>query len=425
MNSAVELPYGRGVVTFTGDDVQFSVITARDAAETPLTDLAIGTALDSPIGSPPLDEIIDSDDSVLFVVSDATRATGSAQVVNLLVRRLLQIGVSPSLMAVIFATGIHRRVSEQEKAELLTPFIVQRLKIIEHDAYDSSRLSSFGETETGIAVELSSALREYSRTIVLGGINFHYFAGFTGGRKSICPGLASAQTIEATHMLALDFETGARKAGVGTALLDGNAVHEECDRVAELVDPAFSVNTIVGPQKRIVNLFCGDWRVAHRAACEHYLEQHSINIPARRDVVIASCGGSPYDINLIQAHKALDMASYACKDGGTIVLLAECVDGLGRPDFMKWFDSADSRALAERLRNEYEVNGQTSWALLRKAETYRVHLISQLPDEQVRRMRMIPARSLADVLEGLGNKSGFIMPRGAAVLPRVADTKWN
>jgi len=425
MNSAVELPYGRGVVTFTGDDVQFSVITARDAAETPLTDLAIGTALDSPIGSPPLDEIIDSDDSVLFVVSDATRATGSAQVVNLLVRRLLQIGVSPSLMAVIFATGIHRRVSEQEKAELLTPFIVQRLKIIEHDAYDSSRLSSFGETETGIAVELSSALREYSRTIVLGGINFHYFAGFTGGRKSICPGLASAQTIEATHMLALDFETGARKAGVGTALLDGNAVHEECDRVAELVDPAFSVNTIVGPQKRIVNLFCGDWRVAHRAACEHYLEQHSINIPARRDVVIASCGGSPYDINLIQAHKALDMASYACKDGGTIVLLAECVEGLGRPDFMKWFDSADSRALAERLRNEYEVNGQTAWALLRKAETYRVHLISQLPDEQVRRMRMIPARSLADVLEGLGNKSGFIMPRGAAVLPRVADTKWN
>jgi nickel-dependent lactate racemase len=226
-------------------------------------------------------------------------------------------------------------------------------------------------------------------------------------------------------MLALDFETGARKAGVGTALLDGNAVHEECDRVAELVDPAFSVNTIVGPQKRIVNLFCGDWRVAHRAACEHYLEQHSINIPARRDVVIASCGGSPYDINLIQAHKALDMASYACKDGGTIVLLAECVEGLGRPDFMKWFDSADSRALAERLRNEYEVNGQTAWALLRKAETYRVHLISQLPDEQVRRMRMIPARSLADVLEGLGNKSGFIMPRGAAVLPRVADTKWN
>lgn len=425
MISAAELPYGRGVVTFTCDDGQFSTITGQTTSETPLTDLAIGEAFDSPIGSPPLDEIIDSDDSVLLVVSDATRATGSAQVVNLLVRRLVQIGVSPARIAVIFATGIHRRVNEREKVELLTPFIVQRLKIIEHDAYDPARLSSFGETESGVAVELGSALREYARVIVIGGINFHYFAGFTGGRKSICPGLASAKTIEATHKLALDFETGARRAGVGTALLDGNAVHEECDRVAELVSPAFSVNTIVGPQKRIVNLFCGDWRVAHRAACQHYLEKHSVNIAGKRDVVIASCGGSPYDINLIQAHKALDMASYACKDGGTIVLLAECVDGLGRPDFMKWFDSADARALAQRLRNEYEVNGQTAWALLRKAETYRVLLISQLPDEQVKRMRMLPARSLDEALAGVRAASGYIMPRGATVLPRVEDTKWN
>jgi nickel-dependent lactate racemase len=413
------------VVSFDYDDGQFSILSGHEKTETPMTDLAIGEALDSPIGSPPLDEIIDSDDSVLLVVSDATRATGTAQVVNALVRRLVQIGVSPSRMAVIFATGIHRRVTEQEQVELLTPFIVQRLKIIEHDAYDSAKLSSFGQTESGVEVELSSALREYSRVIVVGGINFHYFAGFTGGRKSICPGLASAKTIEATHMLALDFETGTRKAGVGTALLDGNAVHEECDRVAQLVDPAFGVNTIVGPKKRVVEMFCGDWRVAHSAACATYLDQHSVNLPAKRDVVVASCGGSPYDINLIQAHKALDMASYACKDGGTIVLLAECVDGLGRPDFMKWFDSADSRALAERLRTEYEVNGQTAWALLRKAETNRVHLISQLPDDEVKRMRMIPARSISEALEDVAGKSGFIMPRGAAVLPRIENTEWK
>jgi nickel-dependent lactate racemase len=305
----------------------------------------------------------------------------------------------------------------------LTPFIVQRLKIIEHDAYDPSKLVSFGKTENGVEVELSSALREYSRVIVISGINFHYFAGFTGGRKSICPGLASAKTIEATHMLALDFETGGRKAGVGTALLDGNAVHEECDRVAQLISPAFGINAIVNSHKRAVDLFCGDLRAAHRAACENYLARHSVPIPAKRDLVIASCGGFPYDINLIQAHKALDMASYACNDGGTIVLLAQCADGLGRPDFMKWFDSANARALADRLRTGYEVNGQTAWALLTKAERYRVYLISELPDEQVRQMRLIPARSLAEVLEGARNETGFIMPRGAAVLPRIE--KWN
>src|SRR5204862_4610665 len=110
-----------------------------------------------------------------------------------------------------------------------------------------------------------------SRVIVIGGINFHYFAGFTGGRKSICPGLASAKTIEATHVLALDFETGGRKAGVATGLLDGNAVHEECERIAALAGPAFGINTIVSEQKRAVKLFCGDLRLAHRAACDWYL----------------------------------------------------------------------------------------------------------------------------------------------------------
>jgi nickel-dependent lactate racemase len=208
-------------------------------------------------------------------------------------------------------------------------------------------------------------------------------------------------------------------------LLDGNAVHEECERIAALVEPAFGINAIVDQQKRAVKLFCGDWQHAHRAACEYYLAHRSEWIFEKRDLVIASCGGFPYDINLIQAHKALDMAAYACNDGGTIVLLAECRDGLGRPDFLKWFDSADSRALADRLRNEYEVNGQTAWALMVKAQRYRVCLVSELPDEQVEQMRMTPARSLAEALKGAGNRNGFVLPRGAAVLPIVRDGPWN
>jgi nickel-dependent lactate racemase len=424
-STSIDLLYGRGAVNFSWDADRFAVVGGDSTTEQPLTDFEVGAAFDAPIGSPPLDEIIDSDDSVLIVVSDATRPTASAQIVNLLMRRLVAIGVSPARMAVIFATGIHRRVTEQEKLELLTPFIVQRVKILEHDAYDPAKLVSFGTTNSGVAVELSSALRDYSRVILTGGINFHYFAGLTGGRKSICPGLASAETIKATHMLALDFETGGRKAGVGTGLLDGNAVHEECERIAALVEPAFGINAIVDQQKRAVKLFCGDWQHAHRAACEYYLAHRSEWIFEKRDLVIASCGGFPYDINLIQAHKALDMAAYACNDGGTIVLLAECRDGLGRPDFLKWFDSADSRALADRLRNEYEVNGQTAWALMVKAQRYRVCLVSELPDKQVEQMRMTPARSLAEALKGAGNRNGFVLPRGAAVLPIVRDGPWN
>ena len=414
----IELAYGRGAIEFDFDEERFELIN-RFSHESPLSDFEIGAAFDDPIASPPIDEIVSSDDSVLIVVSDATRATASAQVVNLLVRRLVQVGVSPSRMAVIFATGIHRPVTEKEKVELLTPFIVQRLQITQHDAYDQNRLSTLGTTQSGVTVEVNSALREFSRVILTGGITFHYFAGFTGGRKSICPGLASAKTIEATHMLALDFDTGGRRAGVQTGRLDGNAVHEECERVASLIAPAFSVNTIVDETKSALKVFCGDWRLAHRAACDYYLQQYSVAVSEKRNIVIASCGGFPHDINLIQAHKALDMAALACNDGGTIILLAECSDGLGRADFLKWFDERDSQALATRLVNGYEVNGQTAWALVTKAERYRVCLVSELPPEDVLRMRMIPVRTISEALEQAGSGDGFIMPRGAAVLPRI------
>jgi len=415
----IELAYGRGSVEFGFDQSRFSVIRASADPQSPLSDFEVGKAFDSSIGSPPLDEIISSDDSVLIVVSDATRATASAQIVNLLVRRLVQTGVSAANIAIIFATGIHRRVSEQEKAELLTPFVAQRLRILEHDAYDSGKLTTIGKTDNGVTVEVNRVLKEFSRVIVTGGVTFHYFAGFTGGRKSICPGLASAKTIEATHMLALDFEHGGRKAGVCAGSLDGNAVHEECERVASLVAPAFGFNTIVDEQKRAIKLFCGDLRLAHRAACDYYLDQHSVAIPAKRDIVIVSCGGFPHDINLIQAHKALDMAALACKDGGTIILLAECSDGLGRVDFLKWFAENDSRALEARLLNGYEVNGQTAWALLTKAERHRVCLISELPSDEVKRMRMVPVKTISEALEYAGGGDGFIMARGAALLPQV------
>ena len=418
----IELGYGRRSLEFSFDDARFSVLTADHIPTAPLKDYEVGDAIDDPIASPPIDELVSSDDSVLIVVSDATRATGSAQIVNLLSRRLIQAGVSPARMAVIFATGIHRPVTEQEKIELLTPFIVQRLRILTHDAYDQSKLSTFGKTETGVTVELNSALKEFSRVFLTGGITFHYFAGFTGGRKSICPGLASAKTIEATHMLALNFETGGRRDGVRAGALEGNAVHEECERIASLVAPAFSLNTIVNENKQAAKLFAGDWRVAHRAACDYYLDRYSARIPSKRDVVIVSCGGFPHDINLIQAHKALDMAALACNDGGTIILVAECSDGLGRPDFLKWFEESNARALAARLVNGYEVNGQTAWALLTKAERFRVCLVSQLPPDDVRRMRMVPVRTIDEALEHAGSGDGFIMPRGAALLPQIEAT---
>ena len=416
----IELGYGKNLLSLTFDQDRFQVLTGNLQDNRPLTDVEIGDALNAPIQSLPLEDLFPPGDSVLIVVSDATRATASAQILNLLVRRLIQIGVSPADLAIIFATGIHRPVTPAEKIELLTPFIAQRVKTIDHDAYDASQMVWLGTTDRGTPVEVNRALRDFSHTVITGAIGFHYVAGFTGGRKSICPGLASARTIEATHMLALDFETGGRRAGVGTGLLTGNAVHEECERVAALIDPCFCINSVVDERGRAVSIYAGEWHAAHGRGCSEYLASHSVKIDEKREVVIASCGGSPHDINLIQAHKALDMAAHACSDGGTIVLLAECGDGLGHPTFLKWFEEQDSRALEARLRNDYEVNGQTAWSLLTKAERYRIFLISNLTDGEVERMHMIPFRSLDEALAKLHpNVEGYILPRGAALLPRA------
>ncbi|HKO98995.1 MAG TPA: nickel-dependent lactate racemase [Pyrinomonadaceae bacterium] len=415
----IQLAYGTTAVGFSFDAARYQVLTPNQVDQTPLSDLEIGETFDNPIDCRPLDELFSSGDSVLIVVSDATRATASAQVINLLVRRLIAVGVSPADLAIIFATGLHRPVTEAEKRVLLTPFIAQRIKTLDHDPNDASNMVVIGETQRGTPVELNRALRDYSRVVITGAIGFHYFAGFTGGRKSICPGLASARTIKATHMLALDFETGKRRVGVDTALMQGNAVHEECELIASMIAPSLGINAVVDEQGRAVRVYSGHWRESHAIGCREYLIEHSVSIDARREVVIVSCGGSPYDLNLIQAHKALEMASHACVDGGDIILLSECVDGLGRSDFLKWFEIGDSADLASHLRSAYEVNGQTAWSLLSKAERFHVHLVSTLPDETVRRMHMIPSRSLAEALMKTDHARGYVMPRGAAVLPRL------
>jgi nickel-dependent lactate racemase len=417
----IKLGYGRDSLSFTYTEARYRVLAESETlTEAALSDAEIGDAIDAPIGSPALEDIISPQESVLVVVSDATRASASAQIVNLLVRRLVQAGVAPRDINIIFATGIHRAVTTAEKIDLLTPFVVQRIRTLEHDAYDASRHVQLGVTARGTPVEVNRALKSHAHVILTGAVGFHYFAGFTGGRKAICPGLASARTVEATHMLALDFERGGRRAGVGTGLLDGNAVHEECERVAGMIAPSFLINAVVDARGRAVRVYAGDWRAAHRQACLEYANNHSVKIDAQREVVIASCGGAPYDINLIQAHKTLEMAAHACVEGGAIILMAECADGLGRADFLKWFEAENALSLEARLREHYEVNGQTAWSLLVKAEKFRVHLVSKLADADVRRMRMIPARSIDEAVAQVSKEAeGYIMPRGASLLPVI------
>ena len=421
----IELRYGKTRIPFSYDENQFEILGSEKRLA-PLTDAEIGERLDNPTASKPLEEIIGEGESVLVVVPDATRQTACASVVNLLVRRLIANGTMPFNIRVIFATGIHRKVTTDEKRELLTPFIFQRITTLDHNAKDLMQIAGLGSKQFvnlgetgGVPLELNRALTEHDHVILVGGITFHYFAGFTGGRKLICPGLASAATISATHALAFDCRTKSRRAGVGTGLLDGNAVHEAFMEASGKINPSFSINTITNDNGEATAIFGGDWREAHRAGCEFYASGHTIEIAEKRDLVIVSCGGAPFDLNMIQAQKALEMAALACHDGGTIIFLAECADGLGRDDFLNWFEAENSKELAENLCVGYQVNGQTAWSLLRKAERFNIRIITSLPENETRRMRLHKLDlSRAPLAAIAGGEKGYIIPFGAKYLIR-------
>ena len=408
------LGYGNGSAAMSFAESEYSLLAADVSDLKPLTDLQISAAFDEPVDSPPLEEIVADAETVLIVVPDATRSTASPQIVNLLVRRLIAAGIQPFNIRIIFATGLHRAVTAAEKKQILGSFIDQRIKTLDHHARDLMQIVDLGETGRGIPIQLNRALLEHDRVIIVGGVTFHYFAGFTGGRKLVCPGLASSKTINETHKLAFDFDKKMRREGVGTGRLEGNAVHEAFVEIVEKIAPAFSLQTIVDEQGRAIKVFAGHWKSSHLAACDFYAKTYSLSVPEKRSKVIVSCGGAPYDTNVIQAHKALLMAAEVCEKGGTIVWLAECKDGLGRDDFLNWFDAANSSELADRLSEKYQVYGQTAWSLMSVMEDHRVIMVTDLPEEITRRLRVQTARTLDDAMSQLDrDKPGYIVPYGA------------
>ena len=408
----IHLRYGRGEIPFEYDDGCFDILGAA-VAKSSLSDAEIGERFDAPIDSSRLEEIIKPGESVLIVVPDATRQTACGQIINLIVRRLISNGTMPFDIRIIFATGIHRKVTEAEKIAILSPFIAQRIKTLDHDPRDLMQIVRLGVTSGGIPIELNRTLVEHNHVVLIGGVTFHYFAGFTGGRKLVCPGLASAKTVAGTHKLAFDSTTLSRRTGVDTGLLAGNAVNEAFMEAVAKVDPCFAISTIVNDAGEAIDLFCGNWITSHQAACETYAGEHTIKIAKKRDLVIASSGGFPHDINMIQAYKTLEAASKACNDGGTIILLAECADGLGRDDFLNWFDAENSKALAANLCEKYQVNGQTAWSLLRTAERFEIKIITDLEKSQTEKMRLKKA-DVAKISSLVNTEaSGYIILNGA------------
>ncbi|HEX8474333.1 MAG TPA: nickel-dependent lactate racemase [Pyrinomonadaceae bacterium] len=416
----ISLGYGSKNYSFRYDPQRFEVVAPHDAATEASSDAALDAALSNPINSRPLEEIVDPTDKVVIVVPDATRAAGVERIVSLYYRRLTRHGLANNQISLLIGGGIHRPPTPAEIQTIAGAEVAQNLAVHPHDANDYSMLATVGKTRRGTPIELNRRLLEVDRVLVVGGITFHYFAGFSGGRKAILPGCASERAIQANHLLSFDVERMDKRIGVASGLLDGNAVHEDMEEAVGMLEPSFLVNTVLNARNEINAVYAGDWRAAHRRGCEEYSASHSVEVTAKRPLVVVSVGGAPRDINLIQSHKAMEHASGLLEEGGTMIVLAECAQGLGRDDFLRWFVAGGSRATAEMLLQDYKINGQTAWGLRRKAERFRLLLVSALAPDVVRLMGLEPHTSLESAMaEVSAVEPGYIMPGGLTTLPRL------
>ena len=195
-----------------------------------------------------------------------------------------------------------------------------------------------------------------------------------------------------------------------------------------MLSPSFILNTVLAPDKRIIAAFAGDWREAHLEGCRFYAGHFTCPIERQADLVVVSCGGFPKDINLIQAHKAMEYGGRAVRDGGVMVLLAECRDGYGNATFFDWFRFRDLGVFEAELRRNYEINGQTAYSLLSKAQRFRVILVSSLPPGEVTAMGMTPAGALDEAMklaEAMlpADYTAYVIPEGGTMLPVYSKEK--
>lgn len=413
----IRLKYGKGEVAAPlppGWRVTTLELPSRPAIPDPAAKLE--AVLDAPVGAKPFDAIFAAKKSVAVIVPDITRKAGIHLLLSGLLARLERLGLGPDRVVIVFASGIHPPQSDGQKISIVGENVYALYRCLEHDARGACVVRG------GRALNPQVAAAD--GIIVMGSVKMHYLAGFGGGRKGVIPGVASYDECLQLHRLSLDPGAAGRHPRIGPGILAGNPMHEAALAAAKSVGIDLCVNTVLNPAGEMVFLNAGDLELSHTAACRFVADYQGVPLDRPADVVIASCGGFPSDINFIQSHKGLDNACLAARDGGAVLLVSESAAGIGNPEFLKWFDHPGIAAMDRALRGNFVINGQTAMATREKTLRCRVALLSALPSEQARHMGMTPVASLE---EGVGFCRGvageaanaIVLPDAGLVLPRL------
>lgn len=410
------LKYGRGAVTFDVPPTWETQTLKYREPDAVAAKEALSRALEQPIGQKPFREWIREFRNVLIIVPDVTRYAGMERILPVLYDDYLK-GVTPRI---IFALGNHRKQTAEEQRGIVSNFIYDRISCFDHDCFNNDVLYSLGRTTSGLEIKVNQALLQADAAIVTGSVNFHYLAGFGGGRKSIFPGIAGYETILGIHKKVFREDRPGKHELAKSGSLTGNPMHEEIMKAVGLIKtPLYLINTVLNDKKDFLHIFAGGIREAHLEGCAWYEKHFAVRTEEKADVAIVSSGGFPKDINFIQAHKAIEHAMGAVKDKGTVIVNGKCEDGLGNQDFLRWFDYATIAEMEPHVRTADKVYAQTAYATRYKAERCNILLVSDLTDAQTVKMGMTPCKTVQEAIKSADDgtkKLCYIIPDGSNTL---------
>jgi nickel-dependent lactate racemase len=410
------LGFGKQSVRFQIDQKNLmGVLEANNVSSDSIGAEEVRRSLQRPIGLPRVKDTVKQEEKIVIVTSDITRPMPSNIVLPILLEELYKASIHNEDIKIVFALGSHRKHTEEEKRYLVGDGIYEKIECIDSDVDNCIHI---GITSAGTPVDLFKSVVDADRRICLGNIEYHYFAGYSGGAKAIMPGVSTREAIQANHSMMIRKDA---KAGS----LDENSLRRDIDEVGKMLSIDFIVNVVLDEKKNIIKAVAGHHIEAHREGCKFLDRLYKIEMDHPADIVIVSPGGFPKDINVYQAQKALDNAQHAVKDGGIIILAASCKEGLGEHNFERWMTTAKSPdEMIGNIQKKFELGGHKAAAIAMVHQRARIFLISDLEDSFVRKIFLEPFTNVEEALNTaysiLGeNAKVLVMPYGGSTLPEV------
>lgn len=410
----IKLPYGQKTSELKIPQKNLlGMIEPKNVSPVLDPDAEVRRALAEPIPGPCLIDRVRPSMKVLIIVSDISRPSPSHILLPPILEELQTAGIKDKDITIVFALGIHRNQTETEKIRLIGEQTYQRYSCIEHDTDDCVYA---GTTSLGIRAEIFREAMEADYIVATGNIEFHYFAGYSGGAKAAAPGLCSRATASANHSRFM--HPGCRPGN-----LKGNLLRDELEEIADMAGVDFIVNAVLNGKKELLQVVAGDVRAAHRKGAQFLDRTARRVLDEQADIVVVSPGGYPKDMDLYQAHKAMEHALPALKNNGILILTGQCAGGLGVPAFADVFDTNPRpQDLADELEHHFVQGRHIACRIAAIHLQTPVYLVSGLPDRTRNKLFFPQFTSIQNAFDrALAEKgpdsSVWIMPYGISVVP--------